>query len=640
MISPMDRVEILCLRSELPGMVPVLQELGVLHVEEVSLALENHPGFLHRVHLPEGDKRELAELEALETLLKESSPLLSGNPTPEAIAAAVPELRDASVATRTKLAAHWNRALRTLHRRKLNIQDDMTVIRNYGRLLESITPLLITNGAILGETARAVILEGYDADALDALKRDILTSIGTACGTIAQKLDRNKICLIVTHPAGKGEAVGEFLATRGIKVLASPDQEARGASVDEVMRKIGSRLAEMQADLDAVLSELDAFTAKDGAKLIALEKMVADRIGQLRVVDSFAQSQMIGVIHGWIPSDCYASLAATLKEKLGDKAVLSHLDHHGIEHKRVPTQLKNHTIFQPFELIMKLMKPATYGGFDPTWLVAVSFILFYGFILGDAGYGAILVAIGLWGRAKWSHVKPVRDGMTIFTWMGVSSVVFGIIYWEIFGALVEEMVGDHSLFHRAHHTDALLYIAILFGAIHIPLCLVLGIKEGFAHGHNKHAEEKLGMLLGLIALAVALGSASVGSVLGILAALALFGGGVYFLWRSMGAMAPMGIMEIIGLTANIFSYSRLMALGLVSIAFAQIANDIPSMLGGGMVGIVVGIPVAVAVHALNIFIGVFSPTIHSLRLNFVEFLPKFYEAEGRSYEPFRKEMVW
>lgn len=640
MISPMDRVEILCLRSELPGMVPVLQEQGVLHVEEVSLALENHPGFLHRVHLPADEKQELAELEVLEGLLKESNPLLAGSPSAATISSAAVALRTATFADRMKLAKAWHRTLRTLHRRKLNIQDDMAVIRNYGRLVESITPLLIASGAILGETARAVILEGYDAEALDALKRDVLNAVSPSCGVVTHKLDRGKVCLIVTHPAEKGAALGEFLAARGIKILASPDQEARGASVDEVMRKIGSRLAEMQSDLDAVLSELQAFTAQEGAKLIALEKLVSDRIGQLRVVDSFAQSEMVGVIQGWVPSESYSKLVAAIKEKFGDKAVVGHMDHHDVEHKRIPTQLKNHPLVQPFELIMKLMKPATYGGFDPTLLVAVSFILFYGFVLGDAGYGAIIVAIGLWAKGKWGHIKPVRDGMTIFTWMGVSSIFFGLVYWEIFGALVENTLGGHALFHRAHRTDELLYLSILFGAIHIPLCLILGIKEGFAHGHNKHAEEKLGMLLGLVALAVALGSAAVGSVLGVLVALALFGAGVYFLWRSMGVMAPMGIMEIIGLTANIFSYSRLMALGLVSIAFAEIANGLPEMLGGGMIGIVIGIPMAAAVHALNIFIGVFSPTIHSLRLNFVEFLPKFYEAEGRSYEPFRKEMVW
>jgi vacuolar-type H+-ATPase subunit I/STV1 len=281
-------------------MIPVLQEQGVLHIEQVSLALENHPGYLHRVHLPEAEKLELAQLEELEFILSEAIPLLSSHPAHDAVAAAAPAHAESTPESRTKMAKGWRRVLRTLHRRKLNIQDDMTVIRNYGRLIESITPLLLSNGAILGETARAVVLEGYDAGALEALKHDIAGGVSPACKTIAQKLDRGRVCLVITHPSELGSALGEFLSARGIKVLASPDQETRGASVDEVMRKIGGRLAEMQADLDAVLAELKTFTANEGAKLVALHKLTSDRIAQLRVVDSFAQSAMVGVIQGHI----------------------------------------------------------------------------------------------------------------------------------------------------------------------------------------------------------------------------------------------------------------------------------------------------------------------------------------------------
>ena len=88
MIAPMDRVEIVCLRSELRAIVPLLQEQGVLHVEQVPLALENHPGFLHRVHLPEDEKTELIQLETLDTLLKEAAPLLAAAPDRGAVAKA------------------------------------------------------------------------------------------------------------------------------------------------------------------------------------------------------------------------------------------------------------------------------------------------------------------------------------------------------------------------------------------------------------------------------------------------------------------------------------------------------------------------------------------------------------------------
>lgn len=644
MIAPMDRVEIVCLRSELAGMVPVLQEQGVVHVEEVPLALENHPGFLHRVHLPETEKYELAELEALEALLKETQPLLSASLSPESIAAAAPAMQKATYAERLKFAHAWNRTLRTLHRRKLNTQDDIAVVKNYGRLIESITPLLIGNGAILGETARAIVLDGYNAESLDALKRDIAAAISPTCKFIEKKLDRTKLVLLITHPSGKGEALAEFLASRNIKVLASPDQDARGTSVDEVMRKIGSRIAEMQSDLDAIVSELGAYTKQEGPQLSALCRIVRDRIAQLRVVDSFAQSVLVGVVHGWVPSGSFNALEAALKAQFGEKVVLGKLSNHGLEHERIPTKLQNHAIFKPFELILKLMRPATYGALDPTALVAVSFILFYGFILGDVGYGAIIVAIGAWGKKKFGHVEAVRDGMTIFQYMGYSSIVFGLIYWEIFGNFVEHTFGGHALFHRAHETTILLYLGIAFGVIHIPLSLILGIKEGYHHGHHKHAEEKLGLLLGLAALALALMSGAgyfpLNSILGYFLALAAAGASVYFLIRSMGFMALMGGMEVIGLTANVLSYSRLMALGVASIAFADIANAMPEMLGGGFIGFVIGVPAAMAIHVLNIGIGVFSPTIHSLRLNFVEFLPKFYEPNGRMYEPFRKEMVW
>lgn len=644
MIAPMDRVEIVCLRSELAGMVPVLQEQGVVHVEEVSLALENHPGFLHRVHLPGPDKLELAEMEALEILLKETRPLLASGVSLESIAAAAPAIQRASFADQSKFAKSWHRTLRTLHRRKLNTLDDIAVIKNYGLLIESITPLLIGSGSILGETARAIILEGYSPDALDALRRDVCAAVSPACKFIDKKLDRNKFILVITHPAGKGDPLAEFLSSRNIKVLSSPDQDARGTSVDEVMRKIGGRISEMQADLDAILSELGAFTRQEGPRFLALDRIVRDRIGQLRVVDSFAQSEMVGVVHGWVPSGSYEALKAALVAKFGAKVIVGKLSHKGLEHQRIPTKLQNHAIFKPFELILKLMRPATYGALDPTALVAVSFILFYGFILGDVGYGLIIVAIGAWGKKKWGHIEAVRDGMTIFTYMGYSAIVFGFIYWEIFGNFVEHAIGGHALFHRAHETTILLYLGIAFGVVHIPLSLVLGIREGFHHGHNKHAEEKLGLLLGLGALVLALATSAgyfpLGGTFGYVLALLLAGSAAYYMVRSMGAMAPMGAMEVIGLTANILSYSRLMALGVASIAFADIANAMPEMLGGGFIGFVIGVPAALAVHALNIGIGVFSPTIHSLRLNFVEFLPKFYDPNGRMYEPFRKEMAW
>ena len=117
-------------------------------------------------------------------------------------------------------------------------------------------------------------------------------------------------------------------------------------------------------------------------------------------------------------------------------------------------------------------------------------------------------------------------------------------------------------------------------------------------------------------------------------AAALFVVGAVLIFKAMGMMGLIGILEIMSLGGNVLSYARLMALGIASIALADIANMLP-----GMFGYWLGIPAALLVHLFNIGIGVASPTIHSLRLNFVEFLPKFYSPEGKGFDPFRKETI-
>ncbi len=111
--------------------------------------------------------------------------------------------------------------------------------------------------------------------------------------------------------------------------------------------------------------------------------------------------------------------------------------------------------------------------------------------------------------------------------------------------------------------------------------------------------------------------------------------GVILIFYAMGVMGLVGVIEVISLGGNVLSYARLMALGVASIALADIANMLPNMMGPW-----IGIPMAMLVHVMNIGIGIARPTIHSLRLNFVEFLPKFYSPEGSGFNPFRKEAQW
>lgn len=648
MIATMDRVEIVFLRSELDGIIAFLQERGVMHLEQVPLALDNHPGYLHRVHLPQAEKEELEQLSYLDQLLKQVLPLLSTSPSHAEIVSAGRQLeregKELAESAFERHATHtrtWHRELRRLTRRRLNVQDDIAVIQRYSAALRDILPLLQEVGAQLGKDARALVLEAYPADAIITLQ-DKLKKAGASLA-VTRKLGKGRDALVVTFAEEKAGAVDAVFEAEGLRTLSSPDGEDYGASAVEVMKKSGAKLQSLQQSEQALTNEIREFSAHHGAKLVALSQMIANRMKQLTVTNNLAQSKLVGVVHGWVPAAELPALSAGLQRNFGSRAAMDSLGFHDVELARVPTKRENHKLVKPFELIMGMMKPPSYGHFDPTWLVAISFTIFYGFILGDMGYGLVIIAIALWAKKKFGHNELLKDGLTILQYMGISGFIFGFFYWELFGDVLEKITGFPAFaFHRAHETDTLLYLAVGLGAIHIPLSLVIGIREGYAHGHNKHAEEKLGMLLGLAALVLALvsgaGAFPLGGVFGGALAAITFAACIYYLVRGMGAMAPMGVMEIIGLSANVLSYSRLMALGIAGIAFAGIANGMPA--SSSWVLMPLALLGAIGVHAFNIGLSVFSPTIHSVRLNFVEFLPKFYHPEGRNYEPFRKDMAW
>jgi V/A-type H+-transporting ATPase subunit I len=286
-----------------------------------------------------------------------------------------------------------------------------------------------------------------------------------------------------------------------------------------------------------------------------------------------------------------------------------------------------------------LLKPPTYGTVDPTGLVAISFVIFYGFILGDVGYALAIFAFGYFLKRKFGHIDIINSVGTVAYWMAASTAVFGVVFGEFFGNFGPNHLGMPVWFHRGEDVTDLMLYAIMFGAIHVPLALVLGIRADFSHHHKEHAIEKLALLLGLIGIGLMVTNLAHFGPFGAVAfryvAVVCFVLFIGLLFYAAGWMALVLMLEVVSLVGNVLSYCRLMALGLAGVLVADLANQ----LGEG-VGLLIGLPAALLIHTFNICLGLFSPTIHSLRLNYVEFLPKFYRPEGKSYEPFRKEALW
>jgi len=257
-------------------------------------------------------------------------------------------------------------------------------------------------------------------------------------------------------------------------------------------------------------------------------------------------------------------------------------------------------------------------------------------MVGDIGYGLVILIFALVLKKKFGTFGFVRNLADILIISSVPTMIFGFLFGEFFGDFGEIMGWIHPIhflgvtWNRLEAIIPVLIFAIALGVIHVFLGLIIGILNEITRKNKKHLSEKVGMLLALSGLIAVLALAlEITPSWSLYPTIAVVIAALLLIIYGAGAMGPMEIMSSVG---NILSYARLMAIGLASAILAFVANK----LGGEMEVLAVGIVVAVLLHALNIVLAMFSPSIHSVRLHLVEFFSKFYKGGGIVYKPFKK----
>jgi V/A-type H+-transporting ATPase subunit I len=318
--------------------------------------------------------------------------------------------------------------------------------------------------------------------------------------------------------------------------------------------------------------------------------------------------------------------------------------------------LDNPRAAKPMEMLLEMFSLPKYNEIDPTVLMLATFPIFYGLMLGDWGYGIVLVALSLTGAFKKLMDKLGMSGgapglSKILLYCGISSIIFGLVYDEFFGfePFKHWDIGTHLLgialpVHRAEPemVGTMLMFCVYVGVAHLLMGYVIGMYNVRAeHGLKTAILEKGGWILTLIGLVMFAVMALPGLLSGtgfpldnvvFIAGIAIMVAGIV-----MTAMVEKinGILELPGLASNLLSYTRIFAIGLSSIGIAIAFNEemaFPAIEGGG-IGWAVGIVILVMGHGLNIALGIIGPLIQSLRLHYVEFFTKFYKGGGIKFNP-------
>ena len=626
MIVRMSKVELAGPRELLEKVLSLLRDTGILEIEPSSI------GFIKKIdevyidsYLP--DKKSLSEKLFLEDFKERIDELLSYLPRivvrsgyfhPQAIIDTINETLQKHLVT-----------CKGLYMKKEALQKEMSELSRYNMFLDAVEPLLER----LKETPvlDVIGLTLKDPDAEDMLRRalarltdekyELLTSIA-ADGTSAG--------LIAVHKK-MSDRIKQALSDKNIPELRFPSAFG-GLTFAEKIGFLRTRLSEISDELDMITMQLDSVSVKWGTIYQRVKEWIDERLSLFRVTASVFVTRMCFFIYGWTASEDVITLREQLNNNFNGKVVLEELEIEEEDLGRMPVILKNPPYFKPFELFTRILPLPRYTSYDPTPFIAIFFPLFFGMILGDAGYGLFIITVSFFIFKKFRGKKNVADAARILMIASLYSIFFGILYGEFFGEVGHTLFGLEPVFiERRTAVIPMLYFAVSVGVVHVLIGSFLGLITAVHRKTKKEAILKLMHMLLIIAI-LSLVASLFGLFPGlmtkpvILAILII----TPILLFTGGLLAPLEVIKSIG---NIISYARIMAIGLTSVLLAYVANRLAGMTGD----IIVGTVVAGLLHLLNIVIGIFSPTIHSLRLHYVEFFSKFIEAGGRKFQPLKKE---
>jgi V/A-type H+-transporting ATPase subunit I len=357
----------------------------------------------------------------------------------------------------------------------------------------------------------------------------------------------------------------------------------------------------------------------------------------------FTESENLVVVEGWTSVKDFELLEKKVKAAVsGGTVVVERVATTDVP----PTKLDNPKAMQPFEFLVRNLSTPHFDEIDPTFLVFLSFPLFFGMILGDIAYGIVLVFLSF-AMKKLFKKGFFNAASGIMLLSAFWTIVFGVVFGEFLGA--EHILGYelHPLVARAeeHGLILLMQLCVLVGFLHVLLGFIVGAYGAFAEGHKKHGYAKIAWVIVTLGLVGFIATSSDVSMLGLVTPFASFLPSTAYLIALIVGVVGLSVFEginavfeIPGLVSNIVSYLRIMAIGVSGVILAGMINRIPLNFSLDPIGIISFALFAIAFiigHVFALALGAFESSIQSLRLHYVEFFSKFYKGGGIAFTPIK-----
>jgi V/A-type H+-transporting ATPase subunit I len=515
-------------------------------------------------------------------------------------------------------------------------------------LLEPWSDLPLDLGGLEGTERTSLILGFTPTENYDPLRFELEEAIGDVhiepVGTFG-----GQTYFMLIHMKGEWGRIEEILGKGQWEKVELP--ENLSGSVKEALSDLRGHLAALDKRRDELRAKgLELASHKD--RLMILYDHFASERERLNVSSSLGRTEHTSIIGGWVRSQDGQKVKKAIEEEYEESYVEIGEPEDG---DRVPVLMENRPLFRPFELVVNLYSRPRYAEADPTPAVMVFFSFFFALCLTDAGYGIALMVVSFLLLRRRGLGPGSRSLLQVLFISGAVTVLAGALTGGWFGPDLAQWtpLGRLVIIDPTKNPLPFLIFALGIGIVQLMVGLTIDVYDNIRQGRLLDAlYDKISWIV-LLSSILAFGLARMGFLSISLSTPAKIGAGagaalIFFFagrrYKSIAARIGWGLYSLYGLSgylSDILSYSRLLALGVSTGIIAMVVNILAGMVKGIIpLPVLEYLPVVVVLvvgHTFNILINALGAFIHTSRLQFVEFFPKFFDGGGLAFQPFARK---
>ena len=630
-IVKMKRLRLIALARDRDELLSSLLHAGCVEVSEPPADLADPLLRRDKARVAEA-KSELAELKQALSVLRRQAPQKEGLLTPRQVVRERDLLDHGAMAAALEKARTVNdhaKAAGQCSARETRLNAELQSLRPWEAcdlpLNEAGTRCV---AVLLGTVPSAVDFDAMAGAVSEAAEASQVTLLSA---------DGQQQCLeVLVHRSQEGAAL-EALRSYGFSLPQFKD--ASGTARDNV-RRLEEEMEAVRAQRQAELDAIRAMGPETGAL-----KLCVDQVQQVLATEETKERILAGgsilCLDGWVDEPNVSKLEQALAAfdcawELTDPAPE--------EYPKVPVKLQNGPLTRCMNMVTEMYALPVYGTVDPNPLMAPFFILFYGIMMADMGYGILMVLGAIFMIKKLRAKGGMRNFAELLFYCGISTFVLGAITGGFFGDFLTQLVSIISpgtefalpaLFTPMNDTIAILGGSLVLGFIQIITGQIVSFVEKTRKGHLMDAIWDEGTWW-VLYLAVGLLALGVGNIAGYPVVLII---GIVMLavgstrnakgFGKIGSFVGAVYNGVTGIFSDVLSYSRLMALMLSGSIIASVFNTLGSITGN-VIGFVI---IAMIGNTLNFGLNILGCFVHDLRLQCLEYFGKFYEDGGKPFRP-------